>query len=237
MAWWHGLALRPACAMQSWTGCLNCPKIARPSHLTDSIIRFCNMPWFVPVSWCHQSPITFDDDHFFYGDRYQHHGSSHKCMVVSVLSQLMETNTMCIYCIYIIYYIYIIHVSPKNISVSWYTSLDDNHPSTMPGQWVYSFISLLFVLNLLYICYTLYMLHAVYTVYIWYMVYVYIYNIYIIIDICQKECHIECRNTYQIECQIYSQNICQIEYQLVGITRRKYAFHFFSVFHPAFLGK
>ena len=66
-------------------------------------------------------------------------------------------------------------MSPKNISVSWYTSLDDNHPSTMPGQWLYSFISLLFVLNLLYIFYILYMLHTVYTVYIWYMVYVYIY--------------------------------------------------------------
>ena len=61
-------------------------------------------------------------------------------------------------------------------------------------------------------------------------------NIYIIIYnyICQKECHIECRNTYQIECQIYCQNICQIEYQLVGITRRKYAFHFFLYFTPHF---
>lgn len=70
-------------------------------------------------------------------------------------------------------------MSPENISVSWYTSLDDNHPSMMTGQWVYSFISLLFVLNLFYMfyifytLYTLYMLHAVYTVYIWYMVYVY----------------------------------------------------------------
>ena len=78
-------------------------------------------------------------------------------------------------------------MSPKNISVSWYTSLDDNHPSTMPGQWLYSFISLLFVLNLLYIFYILYMLHTVYTVYIWYMVYVYIYMIRMLV-ICQKIC-------------------------------------------------